>query len=686
MQALTNLTNLFNNKIFRIPDYQRGYAWQSKQLVDFWEDIINLDDKKKHYTGVITLEEIHQSNYESEHWIDDKWIIEKKKYSAYYIVDGQQRITTSIILIQVIIEEALSDIKDKSDSTQKKYICDTDVNDILKKYILVESPDKINNSYILGYAKDHPSYEYLKTKIFKMTSLKDQGTETVYTKNLLNAKVFFKENLKIYIKGKDKQEAIDSIFSKLTNNLLFNEYYIADDLDVFMAFESMNNRGKQLSALELLKNRLIYLSTLFDVENDKKKIIRRAITDAWKNVYSQLGNNRLKPLSDNDFLRAHWTMYFKYSRSSGKDYIDDLLKNQFSAKNVKKTYIEAKPISSIEEVTDDVHNDKEASINKASKVRLSSVSITDIKKYCISLSKASKIWYQTYNPQDHHFSKEESLWLDRLNRIGIGYFRPLIISSFANSAITKEQRIRMFKAIERYIFVVFRMSQQRGDYGSSEFYNACRDLYYDKNSFESIITLISDKMKIALNDDKSLNGTRFYDLIHAKFTLGKKQGFYDWGAIRYFLFEYEQHLSEKAKTDTQKIDWVFFQSSYKDSIEHILPQTLTKDCWKKNFGKYSKSQLNCLTNTLGNLLALSQAKNAILKNDCFKNKRADKNAERGYFNGSYSENELAEKNDKWTPKTIKQRGLDLLSFMEDRWDVKLGSDREKLKLLHVDFK
>lgn len=37
-----HLDNLFKEKIFRIPDYQRGYAWQKSQLKDFWEDLIKI--------------------------------------------------------------------------------------------------------------------------------------------------------------------------------------------------------------------------------------------------------------------------------------------------------------------------------------------------------------------------------------------------------------------------------------------------------------------------------------------------------------------------------------------------------------------------------------------------------------------------------------------------------------------
>ena len=64
-------------------------------------------------------------------------------------------------------------------------------------------------------------------------------------------------------------EEIELLFKKITQNLMFNVYEISDDFDVFVAFETMNNRGKKLSNLELLKNRLIYLTTLYD-ENEIK--------------------------------------------------------------------------------------------------------------------------------------------------------------------------------------------------------------------------------------------------------------------------------------------------------------------------------------------------------------------------------------------------------------------------------
>lgn len=57
---IKSLLGVFENRLFRIPDYQRGYAWRSdddKEVVAFWNDLMNLSDKKSHFTGSITLQE-----------------------------------------------------------------------------------------------------------------------------------------------------------------------------------------------------------------------------------------------------------------------------------------------------------------------------------------------------------------------------------------------------------------------------------------------------------------------------------------------------------------------------------------------------------------------------------------------------------------------------------------------------
>src|ERR1051325_538129 len=102
MEEPISLDLLFRQKIFRIPDYQRGYAWQREQLKAFWEDLVNLSDNRSHYTGVLTLKDIPSNtipNTEKEFWL-----VEELSYHVYHVVDGQQRLTTFIIFLQALVE------------------------------------------------------------------------------------------------------------------------------------------------------------------------------------------------------------------------------------------------------------------------------------------------------------------------------------------------------------------------------------------------------------------------------------------------------------------------------------------------------------------------------------------------------------------------------------------------------
>ena len=77
---------------------------------------------------------------------------------------------------------------------------------------------------------------------------------------------------------------------------------------------------------------------------------------------------------------------------------------------------------------------------------------------------------------------------------------------------------------------------------------------------------------------------------------------------------------------------------------------------------------------------LSQSINAKLQNDDFKAKKEGKDNDRtGYSNGSFSELEVSE-NDDWGPEEIKNRGLKMLNFMEERWNIRFQSD-DKLKII-----
>jgi hypothetical protein len=99
---------------------------------------------------------------------------------------------------------------------------------------------------------------------------------------------------------------------------------------------------------------------------------------------------------------------------------------------------------------------------------------------------------------------------------------------------------------------------------------------------------------------------------------------------------------------------------------------------------YSDAEKHALRHSLGNLLALSQSRNSKFSNRPFSTKNQDGADVHGYYNGSYSEIAVAQRPD-WTPATLLERGLEILKFLEDRWQVSLGDRASKIQLLGLDF-
>jgi len=684
--GLLSLSALFQNKFFRIPDYQRGYAWKHEQLADFWEDLLNLHEGRYHYTGMLSLKEIKPQ--EVKFWDDDdwRWLREEEGYTPYHVVDGQQRLTTISILMNeiVVFVKGLPENNGKDD--RDILFGNKSLKEIKDKYILViRQPENITKTYLFGYETDNPSARYMKYKVFNEP---DGGTvfETYYTKNLKYAKNFFADNL-VAMYRNDGIDGIERLYKKMTLRLMFNLHEIEDDYDVFVAFETMNNRGKKLTNLELLKNRLIYLTTLFDdAQFDKtdKEQLRKNINDAWKEVYYQLGRNKDVPLSDDEFLRAHWITYFRYSRNTGDDYIRFLLGN-FSAKNVFEKYavtqeVEDTPVS-LDYEQDEADNEIETQV-EPEMTHVSKLAPKEINDYVNSLKSLAEYWYYSFFPYEREFiaEKEEKVWIDKLNRIGIGYFRPLVVAAMSKEKTTaSSDRILLFKAIERFIFVIFRLGRFLSVYQSSVYNNKARDVV------SGVVTLDSIAADLDEDVNEKMDSAVKKFIIQTNDWFNKREGIYSWKpGLRYFLYEYEY---EKAiKNNIEKVNWNMFTRFEKDkvTIEHILPQTPTKWYWRNMFRAYTAEEIKFLSASLGNMLPLSQSINSSLQNDSFPDKKDPKTKwRRGYINGSHSEIEVAQKQD-WTAENILERGMMLLDYMEKRWRLKID-DSIKKEWLHIPF-
>ncbi len=684
MDELLDLSGIFEKRIFRIPDYQRGYAWQNAQLYDFWEDLLNLQPDRDHYIGLISIkQQILNAAEKTDAEKKLNWLFQKN-YQVFHIVDGQQRLTTIIILLNEIIKfvQSRNDYKPLDSIVFNDEKLSALSDRFLAKRRLDQS-DSNTVAYLFDY--EDPN-DYSSKCLHKILGLDVSGEilSSFYTRNLENAQRFFAEKIaEFYNSRQSKISELEVLCNKISCRLKFNLHKIEDNYNVFVAFETMNNRGKKLTNLELLKNRLIYLTTLFprsaldDVQADT---LRSEINETWKEVYRQLGRNPNGLLSDDEFLRAHWIMYFQYSRSKKAAYITYLL-NKFSHKSIylsdrKEVFLEEPKLltDNLEDQDDSDEPLKDGEKEEVTKALMPK----DISDYVKSLKQVAQYWYYTFFPKDSdELSDDEKRWLIKLNRIGIAYFRPLIaVSMVSDLHFSSEDRLRLFKAVERFIFIHFRMSKNSSSFGNTEYYDCTRSVYREEKDLNSVVKELEQKTN---QDEKGAVGSF---LVRMAQLFLYRDGFFTWKSLKYFLFEYEDYLHSKFRRGGGLI-WEEFLNPPGDtiSVEHILPQKPNLPYWRNNFRQFNLDEVKQLTGSLGNLLPLAKSINSALQNDSFDDK---KQRSSGYRNGCHSEVEVSEE-ETWDAQRIYARGMKLLKFMEDRWNFRFEDQKQMEELLHVSF-
>ena len=120
---VVSLKDLFYRRVFQIPDYQRSYSWEHQQVKEFLQDLEFLPSDKHHYTGTIV---IHQPDTVADLMDEDG-----NSYDRVDIVDGQQRLTTIILLLDGIrrhLKKHSKQAKKLSHGIRKNYISACDLN------------------------------------------------------------------------------------------------------------------------------------------------------------------------------------------------------------------------------------------------------------------------------------------------------------------------------------------------------------------------------------------------------------------------------------------------------------------------------------------------------------------------------------------------------------------------------
>ncbi len=607
MKNVFNIEELFSGRLVVVPDYQRGYAWEKRQWNEFLEDLELLPPAKAHFTGTVVL---HASEGKKPR-IDETG----KKYQYFNIVDGQQRLTTIVILLDAIRNQMAEypNFAALMAGIESSYLF---VNDLNGERIHKLTLNRDTHQYFVNNILEDPSGP--------------EGPLIASQQRLRDAKRHFREYLKRLASKFSHEDAewLVEIYDKITHRLQLSLYTVDDASDVGVIFEVMNNRGKPLSELEKVKNFLLYAGSKLDLPPHS---LGDNVNNTWTNIFERLMAADLASSTEEDqLLRMHWLMAYDY-RSRNFD----------GSNSIKASF--------------------QIPTNKDGHKSL----LANLQKYTKTLDQASLAYCEIMQPSHSNsfgvFKSSPSLRnsiinaSEKLDHISVvATFLPLLISIRLKFAEEGQKYLDALRLCEAFAFRVYRLLERRSDAGQKTIFRIANELFFESISFDEAMRQLKSELFAYCPNHVLLD----------RFKLNEEQNnWYTWPGLKYLLYEYEEFLAGK---HTVQLPWkAIAKRPSEQTIEHILPQKPSHEYWKKRF---NKDELRRYLHDLGNLCLTSD--NSSYQNKAFPDKKGSPGIEVPCYANSnlFQERELAKYKD-WDVEAIKARREKIVNWAILRWHV-----------------
>lgn len=286
MEEVKKVKDLFEKfDYIKVPDYQRAYSWEDKQIEQFLLDIKEYIDKK----GI---------NYYIGHFLFEK----KDNEKIGYVIDGQQRLTTIIIFLSSVFE--------KIEKLNNGELAPEELN-IYKS--IIEENGKIKFSTV--------DYD---NKLFKERVIyREKGVikpETQSQNRILNAVKYFNKKLE-----KETIENLTNMVKIIINaSCTLNE--VLNQSEAIQMFIYQNDRGKHPTDLEIIKSLFMY--NIYDCSDNKindLNYIKEKFETIYKNI-SYIENL----VNENDVLKITLKTYYKDLNENSIDRIKEDINDKVS--------------------------------------------------------------------------------------------------------------------------------------------------------------------------------------------------------------------------------------------------------------------------------------------------------------------------------------------------------------------
>ena len=259
-----------NGKAYRVPPYQRDYAWTEEEWEDLWNDVLDLrqENEGRHYMGAL--------------------VVQGESDREFTIIDGQQRLATISILSLAVIAKLhrMADREIDAERNRER------AKELRNRFVGEKDPASLIESSRLNLSLTDDTFyqDYL------VQLREPPNPRGLPQSNSLLWRCFryFSERLEALDDLEEDGEALARVLSETTaRSLLFILIKVEDELDAYTVFETLNARGLELTTADLLKS---YFFSRVRVQSDLEALQRR-----WQALIATVTPERFS-----DFLRYHF--------------------------------------------------------------------------------------------------------------------------------------------------------------------------------------------------------------------------------------------------------------------------------------------------------------------------------------------------------------------------------------------
>jgi len=230
--STTDLSRIFTNGLaYQVPSFQRDYAWDEDNWEDLWTDLMELYPRGgSHYMGALVLKQ--------------------ESSRRFTIIDGQQRLATLSVLILAALKRLGLLIADGIEARENE----ERINLLRAQFIGAKDPSSLTYSSKLSLnAVDDGFYQTTLVQLQQPISVRRLRTSE---RLLWNAFEYFDRRLgSLFSQGGGAQIA-QFVNEVVGRQLTFIQIVVQDDLSAYTVFETLNARGLEQSAPDLVKNYL----------------------------------------------------------------------------------------------------------------------------------------------------------------------------------------------------------------------------------------------------------------------------------------------------------------------------------------------------------------------------------------------------------------------------------------------